>query len=129
MSIQLFVPSFRTDECLKAIRECLEKGWTGLGFKTVEFENAWKNYAQLPQAHFLSSNTVGLHLALHILKTRLGWADDDEVITTPLTFVSTNHAILHCRLRPVFADVDDYLCIDPSSALERITPRTRAILF
>jgi dTDP-4-amino-4,6-dideoxygalactose transaminase len=129
MSIQLFVPSFRIEECLEAVRECLEKGWTGLGFKTVEFEAAWKAYAQLPHAHFLNSNTVGLHLAIHILKTRLGWADGDEVITTPLTFVSTNHAILYCQLRPVFADVDDYLCIDPSSALSRITDRTRAIMF
>jgi dTDP-4-amino-4,6-dideoxygalactose transaminase len=129
MSIQLFVPSFRIDECLAGIRECLEKGWTGLGFKTVEFENAWKQYTELPHAHFLSSNTVGLHLALHVMKTKYGWADDDEVITTPLTFVSTNHAILYCNLRPVFADVDDYLCLDPASVEARITPRTRAVMF
>jgi dTDP-4-amino-4,6-dideoxygalactose transaminase len=129
MSIQLFVPSFRIDECLNGIRECLEKGWTGLGFKTVEFENAWKQYTELPHAHFLSSNTVGLHLALHVMKTRYAWADDDEVITTPLTFVSTNHAILYCNLRPVFADVDDYLCLDPASVEARITPKTRAVMF
>lgn len=129
MAIQLFVPSFRVDECLKEIRECLEKGWTGLGFKTMEFENAWKAYSGLPHAHFLSSNTVGLHLALHVLKTKYGWEDEDEVITTPLTFVSTNHAILYANLRPVFADVDEYLCLDPSSITERITPRTRAVMF
>ncbi len=129
MSIQLFVPNFRVDECLAGVRECLEKGWTGLGFKTVEFENAWKKYTELPHAHFLSSNTAGLHMAVHILKTRYGWADDDEVITTPLTFVSTNHAILYCQLRPVFADVDEYLCLDPASVEERITPRTRAVMF
>jgi len=129
MSIQLFVPSFRIDECLNSIRECLEKGWTGLGFKTVEFESAWKRYTDLPHAHFLTSNTAGLHLALHILKTRHGWDNDDEVITTPLTFVSTNHVILHCQLRPVFADVDDYLCLDPASVAARITPRTRAVMF
>jgi len=114
---------------LAAIRECLEKGWTGLGFKTVEFENAWKTYAELPHAHFLSSNTVGLHLALHILKSRFGWADEDEVITTPFTFVSTNHVILHSNLRPVFADIDDFLCLDPSSVSARITSRTRAVIF
>ena len=129
MSIQLFVPSYRIDECLKEIRECLEKGWTGLGFKTVEFEKAWADYAKLPHAHLLNSSTSGLHLALHILKTRLGWDDDDEVITTPFTFVSTNHAILHARLRPVFADIDDYLCLDPSSVASRITSRTRAVMF
>ena len=44
MSIQLFVPTFRVEECLEEIRECLEKGWTGLGFKTVELEEKWKEY-------------------------------------------------------------------------------------
>jgi len=129
MPIQLFVPSFRIDECLKGIRECLERGWTGLGFKTVEFEDAWKNYCKLPHAHFLSSNTVGLHLALYVFKSRFHWADDDEVITTPLTFVSTNHAILHAGLRPVFADTDEYLCLDPANVETRITSKTRAVMF
>jgi len=129
MPIQLFVPSFRVDECLAEIRICLEKGWTGLGYKTVEFESAWKQYTGLPHAHFLSSNTVGLHLALEILKQRDGWESGDEVITTPLTFVSTNHAILHAGLTPVFSDVDEYLCLDPASVLRRITPRTRAVIF
>ncbi len=129
MPIQLFVPSFRVEECLSGIRECLEKGWTGLGFKTVAFEEAWKAYSELPHAHFLNSNTAGLHLALHVLKSRLGWEDGDEVITTPFTFVSTNHAILYSRLHPVFADIDDSLCLDPGSVASRITSRTRAVMF
>lgn len=129
MSIQLFTPAFRTEECLGQIRECLEKGWTGLGFKTVEFEEKWKDYTGLPHAHFLSSNTVGLHLALHIFKTDLGWDDDCEVITTPLTFVSTNHAIIQAGLNPVFADVDSSLCLDPNDLIQKITPQTKAVMF
>lgn len=129
MAVQLFVPHFRVDECLEAIRECLEKGWTGLGFKTNQFEEAWKAYTGLPHAHFLSSNTVGLHLAFELLKTKHGWADGDEVITTPLTFVSSNHAILYSNLTPVFADVDDSLCLDPASIEARITDKTRAVIF
>lgn len=127
--IQLFVPSFRIEECLAEIRICLEKGWTGLGFKTVELEEAWKQYTGLPHAHFLNSATSGLHLAVQVLKEQYGWQDGDEIITTPLTFVSTNHAILYEDLQPVFADVDEYLCLDPGSIAERITPRTRAVMF
>ncbi len=127
--ISLFVPTFRIEECLTEIRECLEKGWTGLGFKTVQFENSWKEYTDLPHAHFVSSATAGLHLALRLLKERENWQAADEVITTPLTFVSTNHAILYENLRPVFADVDEYLCLDPASVAERITDRTRALMF
>ena len=129
MATQLFVPHFRVNECLEEIRECLEKGWTGLGFKTVAFEEAWKQYTGLPHAHFLSSNTVGLHLAFHMMKTRYGWADDAEVITTPLTFVSTNHAIVQAGLKPVFADVDQYLCLDPADVEKKITPKTAAVIF
>jgi dTDP-4-amino-4,6-dideoxygalactose transaminase len=129
MSIQLFVPKFRVEECLKEIRECLEKGWTGLGFKTLEFEEKWKQYTGLPFAHFLSSNSVGLHLALHIFKTEFGWKDDDEVISTPLTFVSTNHAIIYSNLKSVFADVDEYLCLSPEDIERKITSRTRAVIF
>jgi dTDP-4-amino-4,6-dideoxygalactose transaminase len=129
MDIQLFVPTFRVEECLQEIRECLEKGWTGLGFKTVAFEEAWKQYTGLPYAHFVNSATAGLHLAVHVLKKRLRWKDGDEIITTPITFVSTNHAILYENLKPVFADVDDYICLDPGDVVRKLSPRTRAIMF
>jgi dTDP-4-amino-4,6-dideoxygalactose transaminase len=128
-AIQLFVPTFRVEEVLDEIRECLLKGWTGLGFKTLQFEDAWRTYTGLPHAHFINSATAGLHLAVALLKEADGWQDGDEVITTPLTFVSTNHAILYENLHPVFADVDEYLCISPDSIRERITPRTRAVVF
>jgi len=129
MTIQLFVPTFSVDECLAEIRECLEKGWTGLGFKTVEFEKQWCEYSGLPHAHFLNSATSGLHLAVNIFKEHDGWEEGDEVITTGLTFVSTNHAILYERLTPVFADIDQYLCLDPDDIARKITKRTRAVIF
>jgi len=129
MAIQLFTPHFEIDECLAEIRECLEKGWTGLGFKTIEFEEKWKEYTGLPYAHFLSSATAGLHLAVKILKMENNWLNDDEIISTPLTFVSTNHAILYENMKIVFADVDEYLCLNPKSIEERITPKTKAVMY
>lgn len=129
MAIQLFTPTFAVDECLAEIRECLEKGWTGLGFKTVQFEEEWKKYTGMPHAHYLNSATAGLELAFSILKDVHGWADGDAVITTPLTFVSSNHAILLADLHAEFADVDDTLCLDPQSIRAHITDKTRAVLF
>lgn len=128
-NIQVFVPTFRIEETLDEIRICLERGWTGLGFKTVEFEDAWKQYTGLPHAHFVGSATAGLQLAAMVLKDQEGWKDGDEVISTPLTFVSSNHVILQSKLKVVFADVDEYLTLDPKSVEERITPRTRAVMF
>lgn len=129
MAIQVLKPKFHVDECLDAVRECLEKGWTGMGFKTVEFEEAWKAYTGHKNAYFLNSNTVGLHLAVKQLKMKYGWADGDEIVSTPITFVSTNHAIMYENLHPVFADVDEYLCLDPEDVERKITDKTRAVAF
>lgn len=127
--IQVFVPQFRIDETLQEIRECLERGWTGLGFKTVELEEAWKTYTSHQHAHFLSSATAALHLAVACYKEQLDWQDGDEVISSALTFVSTNHAILYERMKPVMADVDQFGCLDPVDVEAKITPRTRAVIF
>lgn len=128
-NIQVLKPMYRVDECLKEIRECLEIGWTGMGFKTIEFEDKWKEYTGLQNAHFLNSATSGLHLAVNILKENKNWNDGDEIITSPFTFVSTNHAIVYERMKPVFADIDNSLNLSPSSVLEKITDKTRAIIF
>ena len=129
MPIQVLKPKFHVEECLEQVRECLEKGWTGMGFKTVEFEEEWKKYTGHKYAYYLNSNTVGLHLAVKILKMNNNWKDGDEIISTPITFVSTNHAIMYENLKPVFADVDEYLCLDPVDVEKKITDKTRAIIF
>lgn len=129
MAIQLFKPKYEIEECLMEIRDCLEKGWTGLGYKTVEFENAWKTYTGLPFAHYLNSSTMGLNLAVEILKEEYGWENGDEIITTPITFISTNHAILKSGLKAVFADIDDTMCLTPESVKEHITEKTRAVMY
>lgn len=129
MAIQLFTPVYRVDECLEEIKKCLEIGWTGIGYKTDEFEEAWKDYTGFPNAHFLNSATAGLHLAVKLLKYKYNWNDGDEIISTPLTFISTNHSIAYEGLKPVFADVDEYLCLDPKDVERKITSKTRAIMF
>lgn len=128
-AIQVLKPKFHVDEVLAEIRECLEKGWTGMGFKTVAFEEKWKEYTGHPNAHFLNSATVGLNLAVEILKKENGWENGDEIITTPITFVSTNHAILLQNLTARFADVDEFLCLDPKDVEAKINARTRAVMY
>jgi dTDP-4-amino-4,6-dideoxygalactose transaminase len=127
--IQVLKPKYRVTECMSEIKECLDVGWTGMGFKTVEFEDKWKQYTGLPNAHFLNSATAGLHLAVKIFRDKYGWEDGDEVITSPFTFVSTNHAITYENLKPCFADIDRSLNLDPDSVVSRINERTRAIIF
>src|SRR5712692_4689038 len=79
----------------------------------------------MPYCVGLNSCTSALHLALHLL----GLAPGAEVITTALTFVSTNHAILYERCKPVFADIQPETGnLDVRSVAARLTERTGAIL-
>ena len=78
-----------------------------------------------PHCVALNSCTTALRLALRVLDLAPG----TEVVTSPLTFVSANQAILEESLTPVFADVQpDTGSLDPSSIGERLTERTGAVM-
>jgi perosamine synthetase len=116
-------PSF-DDEEWEALREPLRSGWVGLGPKTKEFEQAFARYVGAPHAVALNSGTAALHLALKVLGV-----EGSEVITTSLTYVATNHAILYNNAVPVFADIEeDTLNIDPREVERLISPRTKAVV-
>ncbi len=124
MKIPLFRPRI-SEEAIEAAAAVLRSGWLGLGPKTGEFERAFAAHVGSEHCIGLSSCTAAIHLALRVLDL----PPDSEVITTPITFVSTNHAILYEGLRPVFADVDQRTGnIDPVSVRERVSERTGAII-
>ena len=70
-TIQVLKPKFHIDECLEQVRQCLEKGWTGSGFKTAEFEQKWKEYMKDMPINFktASKEAQGI-IAKDFLKTR-----------------------------------------------------------
>lgn len=121
--IPIFRPWFDEAE-VEAVREVLLSGWVGPGQKVEELEARFAHYVGAAHAVSLNSCSAALLLALKTLDVAGG-----EVITTPLTFVSTNHAILQNQATPVFCDIDPQtLNIDPKAIAARITPRTRAIM-
>lgn len=121
--IPIFRPSYDEAE-LRAVEEVFKSGWIGLGPKTAEFEGRFAEYIGVPHAVAVNSATAALHLALKVLDVTGG-----EVITTPMTFVSTNHAVLYNDAIPVFADIEpDTLNIDVESIRQNVTDRTRAII-
>jgi perosamine synthetase len=124
VKVPLFRPSI-SEAAISSVADVLRSGWLGLGPRTREFEQRFGAYVGAPHCVGLNSCTSAIHLALHVLDL----PKDSEVITTPLTFVSTNHAILYESLVPVFADIDrtsGNLSINDVAA--RITDRTRAII-
>lgn len=122
--IPLFKPYMDREE-IDAVAEVINSGWIGLGPKTKEFEERFAEYINVKHAIALNSATAGLHLALKLLNLPKG----SEVITTPITFISTAFAPLYCDLRPVFADIqEDSLNINPEDIKKKITPKTKAII-
>lgn len=121
--LPVFRPSMG-DEEIEAIAQTLRSGWIGLGPKTKEFEERFAEYVGTKYAVALNSGTAALHLALNVLDINFG-----EVITTPLTFVSTAHSILYVNATPVFADIQkDTLNIEPADIKRKISEKTRAII-
>ena len=127
--INVFKPRFRSNEVLANIRNILESGWTGIGNKTDVFEKEWEKYTKLKNSLFLNSATAGLHISVEVLKKFYGWNDQSEVITTPISFVSTAHCIIYSKLKPVFCDIDITGTLDPKKILTLINRRTKAVIF
>lgn len=95
------------------------------GALVKRFEERFAAYLGVEHAVGLTSCTAALHLGL----LACGIGADDEVITTPMTFIASSNAVLYCGARPVFVDVDPVTgLIDPAAIERAITPRTRAIL-
>ena len=93
-------------------------------YKVAEFESEFAKYCGAEHALAVSSGTAALRVGL----AALGISPGDEVITQGFTFVATWEAILDAGAIPVFAEIDDTLCLDPNDLAQRITPRTKAII-
>ncbi len=113
-----------------AILEVLKAGshyWVGFGGGPYvpRFEEEFAAYVGTKHAVSLNSAGTGLDLVMMYLDLEPG----DEVVTTPMTYIATTHAIMAAGGKPVFADIGDgTFNIDPEDVERKMSPRTRAIL-
>jgi dTDP-4-amino-4,6-dideoxygalactose transaminase len=123
-----FIPFSKPTISEAAIEEvvaCLRSGWITSGPRMQLFEDMLTEYHEGRRALCMSSATAGLHAAL----LTLGMEGDNEVITTPLTFVATLNTIVLAGGKPVLVDIDPKTLNINVDKIERaITPRTRAIM-
>jgi perosamine synthetase len=109
----------------RAVIEVLRSGQLSLGPRVPAFEEAFAARIGARHASAVSSGTAALHLGLRAI----GVGEDDEVITSPFSFVASANVMLFERARPVFADIDPVtLNLDPDAAAAAITGRTAALL-
>jgi perosamine synthetase len=124
MKIPLARPDI-TEREIEAVVNVLRSPYLSLGPKLEEFEQRLAEYVGVKYAVVVNSGTSALHLIIKALKI----GDNDEVITTPFSFVASANCILFERATPVFVDIDPLtLNIDPHLIDAQITDRTKAIL-
>ena len=108
-----------------AVLEVLAASAPSCGPKVKAFEEAFAAYCGATYGLAVTSATTGLELAMIAAEVGPG----DEVITTPLSWISTANVISARGATAVFADVDECtLNIDPKSVASKLTARTKAIL-
>jgi dTDP-4-amino-4,6-dideoxygalactose transaminase len=104
-----------------AVLEALEGEYITRGPTVEAFENEVAEFIGVDHAIAVTSGTAALHLA----GKAAGFEPGDEVVTTPLTFVSTANAAVYNGAEPVFADVKrDTRNVDPQAVREAITEDT-----
>jgi dTDP-4-amino-4,6-dideoxygalactose transaminase len=122
--IPIAKPIIGEDE-VRAVTEVLRSGTIAEGQKVKDFETAFAKFTGTSFAVAVNSGTAALHAAL----LAHGIGPGDEVITTPFSFVATANSVLFTGAKPVFADIrEDTFNIDPQNIVEKITPRTKAII-
>jgi dTDP-4-amino-4,6-dideoxygalactose transaminase len=112
------------EELCACFERALSDGQFILGPAVASFEAAAARLIGAAHVIGLNSGTDALMMALWAC----GVGRDDEVITTPVSFVATTGAIVHLGARPVYVDVGPDQNLDPAGIEAALTPRTRAIV-
>ena len=113
------------EEEIENVVEVLKSGMIAQGPKVEEFEQKFAEWVGAEHAIAVNSGTAALHTAL--LSCDIG--PEDEVITSPFTFIASGNSILYTGAEPVFADIDlKTYTLNPDAIEELITENTKAIL-
>ncbi|MCM8781381.1 MAG: DegT/DnrJ/EryC1/StrS family aminotransferase, partial [Candidatus Omnitrophica bacterium] len=113
------------DEIDSGLKEVISETNFILGKQVSLLEEEIARYIGIRYAVGVASGTDALVLSL----LALGIGKDDEVITTPFTFIATAEAVVRVGAKPIFCDIDyKTYNIDVTEIEKKITKRTKAII-
>jgi UDP-2-acetamido-2-deoxy-ribo-hexuluronate aminotransferase len=96
-----------------------------MGNEVKALEENLQSFTGAKHAITCSSGTDALLLAMMALDIE----PNDEIITTPFTFIATAETIAFLKAKPIFVDIDEKTYnIDASKIEAQITPKTKAIM-
>jgi perosamine synthetase len=124
LKLPMAMPDITSEE-IQAVLRVMQSRNLSIGSQTVTFERLIADEARAVHGIALINGTSALHLCMVAANIQ----PDDEVITSPFSFVSSANCVLYERATPVFVDIDPLsLNIDPGRIEAAITERTRAII-
>ncbi|MFE6409522.1 DegT/DnrJ/EryC1/StrS family aminotransferase [Streptomyces sp. NPDC057837] len=107
------------------LTEVFDDGKFSHGRQVARFEEALARWTGARYAVGVNSGTDALVLLLRACGLRPG----DEVVVPAFTFIASASSVVLAGGRPVFADIDPVTyTLDPASAADAITARTRMIM-
>ena len=92
-------------------------------YKACEMEAEVCKVVGAKYAHAVSSGSTAAQCAM----VAAGIGAGDEVIVPPFTYIATVEAALMIGALPVFAEIDETLCLSAEGIRKAITPRTKGV--
>jgi 8-amino-3,8-dideoxy-alpha-D-manno-octulosonate transaminase len=92
-------------------------------WKAKDFEAEVRKITGAKYAHAVSSGSTAVSTALAAAGIGVG----DEVIVPAFTYIATVEAVLFVGALPVFAEIDETLCLSAEGIKKVITPKTKGV--
>ncbi|AFV96456.1 MULTISPECIES: UDP-4-amino-4,6-dideoxy-N-acetyl-beta-L-altrosamine transaminase [unclassified Sulfuricurvum] len=115
---------FIEEDDIAAVVKILKSSHLTQGAKVEEFEESIARYVGAAYCVSFNSATSALLGAY----AAIGLTENDEIITTPISFVATSNMAVALGAKPIFCDIKMDGNIDESLIESLITPRTRALV-
>lgn len=113
-----------SEDDIDEVVKVLKSDFLTTGPRIKEFEEKFADFVGVKYAVAVSNGTAALHLSC----LAAGLKKDDELITSPITFVASANCALYCGAKPVFADINEKGLIDPLEIKKKISDRTKIII-
>ena len=101
MKILQSCPNINLEE-YEAMRECFETNWLTEGPKSKQFVDEICKLQNIKYGVLAPNGTLALYLGLMALDIQEG----DKIIIPDCTFIASANAVLMCRAKPIFVDIN-----------------------
>lgn len=99
-------PYWDNNETEAAMNSFLNGKWITAGESVHRFERQFSKRFNVKFSHMVNSGSSANLVLITALKKHFNWADDDEIIVSPVGFATTISVIHQNRLKPIFIDIE-----------------------